>query len=284
MKIFFTAILSFLLLMTTTEAAKIDTYRDMLSSGRFTLKYTIAEPPIHVTNKEATLKGNSGFFGDFKMTDTTGFQLQHINNFQNIIVYDGANKYTEKLINSINENVSLQAVIAYTLKKNGETFRFCSIQKDGKKTYWSSYSNHEIQADLEEKTNIMSALDVMNEDYSYDMLTTALSPIISRDKIIATPFTPEYKFIGSGKLDGGLSYEDFFGSKNGFNCAIRYYFSGDTLTKIAVFDYVMNNSQIQTYEKYLVQIDEFSATTDQSYFTLPAQLKDKTRRDKEAKK
>ena len=76
----------------------------------------------------------------------------------------------------------------------------------------------------------------------------------------------------------------FFGSKNGFNCAIRYYFSGDDLLKIAVFNYITDGSRIQTYEKYIIEIDEFSSTPNQKYFTLNAQLKDKTKRDKGAKK
>ncbi len=218
MKIFFMAMLSFLLLMTTVESAKIDAYRNIISSGLFTLKYTIMEPPVRVTNREATLKG-SGFFGNFEMTDTSG-----------------------------NEDIN-----------------------------WEKHLRR------------VSVINVKQKQYSYgrsgiSSLIEAFAPIIPPEKIIATPYTPEYKFIGSGNLDDGLSYEDFFGSKNGFNCAIRYYFSGDTLTKIAVFNYVADDLRIQSYEKYLVQIDEFSATPDQSYLTLPSQLKDTTKRDKEVSK
>ena len=196
MKIFFTAMLSFLLLMTTVEAAKIDAYRNIISSGRFILKYTIAEPPVHVTNKEATLTG-SGFFSDFEMTSTK----------------------SESDFNAEN----------YLRKIN--------------------------------------VINVQQQQYSYgnfgiSSLIEAFAPIIPLEKVIATPYTPEYKFIGSGNLDDGLSYEDFFGSKNGFNCAIRYYFDGDTLTKIAVFDYITKDSLVQSYEKYLVQIDEFSTTQE----------------------
>lgn len=265
---FFTAILSFLLLMTTTEAAKVDAYRDILSNGRFTLKYTIIEPPVRVTNKEAKLIDKGKFGESFEIIDTGVAQYSSC---KEIMVFDGNNKYFKS------RNISV-------LKKNGENFRFASYQEGDKKYYRSLRYKHDIFANDEEELGIINAVDVLNEDYSYGMLTTALSPMISPDKIIATPYTPEYKFIGSGSLGNGLSYEDFFGSKNGFNCAIRYYFDGDTLSKIAVFDYVMKDSRIQTYEKYLVQIDEFSATPDQSYLTLPEGLKDKTNRDKGAKK
>ena len=284
MKIFFTAILSFLLLMTTAEAAKVDAYRNMISSGRFTIKYTLTEPPIRKTNKEAKLTDMGGFGGDFKMTDSGVAQRQSLDNYKGVMVFDGANKCIDSL--DIVPNI-----ITTILKTNGETFRFCALQKDDKKEYYASsffrgkfHGRNNVFANEEEDLGIMNAGDVMNEDYSYGILTTALAPMISTDKVIATHYTPEYKFIGSGTLNGGLSYEDFFGSKNGFNCAIRYYFDGDTLSKIAVFDYVMKDSRVQTYEKYLVQIDEFSATPDQSYLSLPEGLKDKTKRDKGAKK
>ena len=79
MKIFFTAIITFLLLMSEAQAAKIDSYREIISSGRFTIKYTLTEPPARVTNKEATLL--SGFFGsDFQMTNTSAVQIRDLNN------------------------------------------------------------------------------------------------------------------------------------------------------------------------------------------------------------
>ena len=212
------------------------------------------------------------------MTDTSAAQRQALNDYKGVMVSDGANKYIENFNRT-------QSGITSLLKKNGEAFRFYSYQKEDKVIYHSlSAHRHDIIANQEEELGIMNAVDVLNEDYSYGILTTALAPMISTDKIIATHYTPEYKFIGSGTLNGGLSYEDFFGSKNGFNCAIRYYFEGDTLTKIAVFDYIMKDSRVQSYEKYLVQIDEFSATPDQSYLNLPEGLKDKTKRDKGAKK
>lgn len=286
MKIFFTAILSLMLLMTTAQAAKVDAYRNMLSSGQFTIKYTVKEPPVRVTNKEFTITNINIFFNTFDTRESLSAQhYRRLNNHKGVITFDGANKYLESL------NVVQGSVIS-VLKKNGETFRFLVIPNDKKNEYYAAsifnggkfHGKNNVFANEEEEFGIMNAVDTLKEDYSYGILTTALAPIIAPDKVIATPYTPEYKFIGSGTLNGGLSYEDFFGSKNSFNCAIRYYFNGDTLTKIAVFDYIMKDSRVQSYEKYLVQIDEFSSTPDQSYLSLPAELKDKTKRDKGAKK
>ena len=204
MKIFFTAILSFLLLMTTTAAAKVDAYRNILSSGRFTIKYTLTEPLVRKTNREAKLIDMGGFGGDFKMIDTSAAQNFTLNNHNCVVVYDGENKYYE------NFSPFHQNWIMHTLKKNGETFRYYSYRFSS--TYYSIFNDNKVVANMEEQMGILTALDDLNEDYSYGfpLLTKALAPILPPDKVIATPYTPEYKFIGSGTLNGGLSYEDFF--------------------------------------------------------------------------
>lgn len=303
MKIFFTVILSILLLMTTAQAAKVDAYRNMLSSGRFTIKYTFKESPIRVTNKKFTITNVNIFFNAFNTREGIAAQsYRFLNNHKGVVTFDGANRYFERLDiaknnedkypeNLRNWNIA-QVSIVSVLKKNGETFRFRVIPNGNKNEYYANsafnggkfHGKNKVFANEEEELGIMNAVDTLKEDYSYGILTTALIPIITPDKVIATPYTPEYKFIGSGTLNGGLTYEDFFGSKNGFNCAIRYYFNGDALSKIAVFNYIVKNSQVQSYEKYLVEIDEFSPTPDQSYLSLPAEIKDETKRDKGAKK
>ena len=124
MKIFLTAILSFLLIMTTAEAAKIDAYRNIISSERFTIRYTIAEPPTRVTNREAKFVGIGGF-GSFEMTDTSAVQRHALNDYKGVMVSDGANKYIENFNRT-------QSGITSLLKKNGEAFRFYSYQKEDK--------------------------------------------------------------------------------------------------------------------------------------------------------
>ena len=93
-----------------------------------------------------------------------------------------------------------------------------------------------------------------------------------------------YKFIGSGNLEGGLSFEDFASDRNNIFSAVRYYFEGDKLVKIAQASYLKNGNEIAAYEKSVINITEFSTTADQKYLSLPAELKDKTKRDKEKKK
>ena len=155
MKIFFTVILSFLLLMTTAEAAKIDAYRNILSSGRFTLKYTIIEPPVHVTNSAVTLdqdinrsapysfNQNKNIFsimlGKFEMikknpTDTNA------NDFKGVVVCDGANRYFEDI--SVPDYwAPAEWTTLCVLKKNDERFRFHSRQDKDKIKYLQNITN-----------------------------------------------------------------------------------------------------------------------------------------------
>ena len=261
------------LLCAGAEAAKSDVYHDMLSNGHFTLKYTITEPPFRVTNKEATLQATS-MFGRFDMTDTSAAKSRAMTNYKGIVVCDSANKYTES-VDPINDGW-----IRCILRKDDLTYRY-RYATDGKKTiYMSRYGKNAVIANVEESLGELSPQLLLNEEYSYgtSSITKALMPILPPEKIIATPFTPKFKLIGSGTLDSGLTYDDFFGSKNGFNCAVRYYFDGDALVKIALFDYVMSEGRVQSYEKCVITVDEFSATPDQNYLQLPAELKDKTKR------
>ena len=102
-------------------------------------------------------------------------------------------------------------------------------------------------------------------DYNFGNtdLYLALLPILPPNKIIMTPNTPTYNLVGSGNLDGGLTYEDFYGEKNNFHSAIRYYFNGDKMVKIATFNYWKNDNCIQFYEKHVIDIRDFLTTADE---------------------
>ena len=127
---------------------------------------------------------------------------------------------------------------------------------------------------------------VLLDEYSlgYPTLTNAFIPLLPPEKVIDTPQTPKYKFIGSGNLGNNLSFEDFASDRNNIFSAVRYYFEGDKLVKIAQASYLKNGNEIAAYEKSVINITEFSTTADQNYLSLPADLKDITKRDKEKKK
>lgn len=56
------------------------------------------------------------------------------------------------------------------------------------------------------------------------------------------------------------------------------------MRKIAHVSYVKEGDKILAYKKSVIHIKEFSPVADQSCLKLPETLKDKTERDKEAKK
>ena len=111
-----------------------------------------------------------------------------------------------------------------------------------------------------------------------------MAAVLPADRIIATPTTPVYKFVGSGTLDSGLSYEDFTAEKNNTFYALRYYFSGDKMVKIAMFNYTKSGGAITGYEKHVLDIEEFSTAPDANYLQLPPGLKDATKRKDGGKK
>ena len=95
------------------------------------------------------------------------------------------------------------------------------------------------------------------------------------------PNLPVYEFLGAGSLSDGLNYEDYYDSQSNNFYAVRYYFDGNQLVKIATLSYVKQNGTIVSYEKSITGITEFSITPDPKYLALPTELKDATKRSKQ---
>ena len=278
---------SLLTFLSTSDAAKIDVYRDAMSNKSFTLKYELTRPPVRDSSRDAKFTAK----GLIDNAESNFFDLPH----SGLIVVDGDNKYIEiahsgyfRKIGNTDKKIREGGICR--LIKDNETFNFFwEIENDQKHYFarkWGGFGS---------KTSKITADDVQFktphqlffEEYTFGtpLLTHALTAILPPDKIIAFPITPEYKFMGSSNLADGLTCEDFASDKaNRFN-AVRYYFNGDQLVKIAFASYIKNASGIQSYEKAVIDITEFSTTPDQNYLQLPAELKDATKRDdKEAAK
>ena len=273
------------------DAAKIDIYRDAILNKNFTIKYEITSPPIYQSNHDGSLS-EWGF-----SQKSTGYNY---NMHSGIVVENGENRYSETYssiqINNAyrdttGKNNVAQSKIMYNgscqLVKDGELFNFFYEVKDGQKKYYGGQGvfgkSHSVKA--AENKYLTPYQNFLNEyNLGSSILTKAFLPIIPPEKVIDTPQTPQYKFIGSGNLEGGLSFEDFASDRNNIFSAVRYYFEGDKLVKIAQASYLKNGNEIAAYEKSVVNITEFSTTAEQSYLSLPAELKDKTKRDKDGKK
>lgn len=292
-KIFFALLAAFLLLVSEVEAAKVDAYRNAFLSKSFTLKYEIQKIPVVQTNSDGILS-KYGFLDTTRSFDDA--------KFKGIIVFDGENNYIEISneqyeINLLSENESgadINQSKGYikipeggrcSLIKDGELFEFFWDMKKNQKRYFGGLSFFGTSKTVREGgSGRISDLERLARKYNFGSpeIARALMPILPPEMITATPQSLVYKFFGSGALDSGLTYEDFISDNASIFSAIRYYFNGNDMTKIAQVSYVKENGKILGYEKSVIQIKEFSTTPDQNYLKLPEGLK--VKRDKEVKK
>lgn len=291
---------------TVADAAKIDIYRTAVQNKTFTLKYKITEFPVRISNRESKMNLIS-FQSHIYSTDTGHFSSDEVNT-GGIIVLDGKNSYIENFHDAYKidsdyrgtryvQNIYEGGIC--TLTKDGEIFKFLWKTEDGAKKYYGSkglfgvksekvkaISEEENQTEVDKYAKYVNPYDVLYNDYNFGNadLAAALAAVLPADRIIATPTTPVYKFVGSGTLNGGLNYEDFSAEKNNTFYAIRYYFNGDKMVKIAMFNYTKNGGTITGYEKHVLDIEEFSTEPDENYLQLPNGLKDTTKRKDGGKK
>ena len=292
---FFVALFTILIFIAdSTDAAKTDVYRDALRNKNFTIKYSVVTPPVYqgITDAVLTPKGlaKKGFYAQSDMLH------------EGIVVVSGEDKYTEIFRNKNLFNVPIRIASGETrnsvselketgvcrLKKNGETFNFFYEVEGGQKKYYGGYGiyggkSSSVEAD---KSIFSTPYMEMIEEYNFGSpaLADALAAILPPENVIAFTDTPEYKFLNSGSLGNGLAYEDFISNKNGVFSAVRYYFNGDKLVKIASVSYAKSGDKITVYKKAVLDVKEFLPTAEGSYLSLPGQLKDKTKRNTEEQK
>ena len=259
---FVVMIVTLLMMFSVGEAAKVDIYRNALINRSFTLKYEIITPPTRQINKSATIRKES-FFKSAEVVDRSHETLR----YSGIVVVNGDNKYLENSFGICK------------LVKDDKVYNFHYNIKNNKKHYYgkSTLFGSSKKVKVQDGEQVLPYAD-MFEEYNYNSaLFEALGVIIPTNKIIATPQTPQYKFLGSGTLPNGLSYEDFSSVRDNIFFAARYYFDGNNLVKISVANCTEINGKIVDYEKTIVAIKEFSTTPDESYLSLPKELEEKNK-------
>ena len=284
MRKIFLLLVTLLILTSSVDAAKVDMYRDALLNKSFTLKYEMVEVPVVETSHDAVLTGKGLETKEY----ISLFDYLH----KGIIVVDGDNRYFELAHDdyiatfknhAVSSTVKLKEGGYCSLFKDGEVFNFFWDKKDGKRRYFGGYTmfggkSKSVKANDETKMQLPYQRLVEEYNFGTPELALALTAILPPEKIIATPQTHAYKFFASGTLDGGLTYEDFVSDKGDTFSAVRYYFDGDKMIKVAMASYVRGGGKILSYSKSVINITEFSTTPDQNYLKLPAELKDKTKR------
>ena len=278
----------FLIPSVTATASKTDPYRDAILSKNFTLKYTVEIPPTFKTSNDAN-------FGSKGMTIKDSMNFSDFPH-GGIVVVDGDDSYTEvftggyissfktKMAGEIdNHYIIAKAGGNCTLIKDNEVFTFFWDLKNDQRRYYGAQGffgkSKSVKAN-DAKYDVTPYQKFMR-DYSLGSseITNALLPILPPDKILDLPGIPHYEFFDSGSLDNGLTYEDFVSDDPNLFSAVRYYFDGDNMTKIAFASYVKNGSKIEGYTRSVIKILGFANTAEEKYLSLPAELKDKTKRE-----
>ena len=240
-------------------ADSLDAYRNLLKSDSYTIKYENITPAQRVTNKDRLeLFGSSGMAvgrNDYLVNKT----------IRGFITSNGVSKY---------EEVGDGAFDMCRLQKGNENFLFTRRTKGDRVEYYGEGKN-KIRA------NSRNYLAELLEGESYgdaDMsrLLNAMMP--DSDK---SADMPRYTHVKSGKLKDGLKYEDYKSNDGGTLSAIRYYFEGDRLVKIASADYRKDSDGNIEGRHCIIEVEEFSSKVESEYLTLPTELKDVTKRKKE---
>ena len=243
-------------LLPAADAAKIDAYRDILLGKSYTIKYDNITPPPRVTNRDKMeLFGKSGLSVE---------NNDYLTNRQRsgIIVGDGVDRY---------EEVGDKEFSMCRLTKGHEDFYFTKYKKGDRYTYFGTKEN-KVEANAK---NYLAEV-IEGESYGDPDVTRLLKAMLPADK--KTAGQPVYTFIKGGNLPGGLSYEDYKGTREGMTSLIRYYFQGNDLVKIASGDFLRNPDGSIDGQKCIIRISEFTALPDRSLLKLPEGVEDVTKR------
>lgn len=256
MKKFFLLILALMIMSAHVDAAKIDTYRKILESGRYTIRYDNLTPAPRVTNRDVIeLYGKSGL-----ITANNNFFLNRP--VSGVIVGDGEDRY---------EEIGYENFFQCRLIKGGENFIFTRYPaKNGGVEYFGDKKGKVSANPRDYLVELLSG-----ESFGDASFTEMMNAIISDSKKSAAQ--RRYKFAASGTLPSGLTYEDFSCRDGETVSAIRYYFDGDALKKIAFASYGKVGSRIRA-RKCIVKILAFSSAPEQNLLSLPSGLIDTTKR------
>ena len=248
MKKIFLLLLIFLMATSTVSAAKIDAYKEILATNRYTIRYNNLTPAQRVTNRDvAELYGKSGL-----IVEGNDFFLNRPLN--GLITENGENRY---------EEIGYSDFYQCRLLRGGENFIFTRYKnKKGAVEYFGNKIG-KVEANTRNYFTELMAGESFGDNNFTEMMNAMKS---------------NYKFINSGNIEGGLNFEDFLAQDDKKISAIRYYFNGDTLVKISFASYGRNSGGEVTGSKCIVKILEFTNSPTENLLKLPAGLQDVTKR------
>lgn len=278
--------LIFTVCVSQVNASALDKYRAIISSGHFTFKCSM----LSYSTKE--IRNAIGMPEDRYITPSEsdrqmseqktrqeranqGFFTRPVD----IFVMDGDNRYTE--IGS-----------KCKLIKDGEVYTFChvhmydslnGIAKDEYVGGHISKRGYVHQDEIMPGKNYWPQGRYLMYERSFqsqDEVEDVGAPMLMKMLAVIYPLSranvelPEYSFVKNGQTADGDSYEDYSGELGGRFHAVRCYFRGGELVKMAYASYVKDAERPQDEaEKYVIEIKEISSVPERRYFSLPVELK-----------
>ena len=240
------------------EASNLDTYRNLLMKKKYTIKYQDITPEPRVTNKDKI-----PMYGKRDMERSQSAFLLH-KQTESVAVCDGDARY---------EEIGAGAYTQCRLQKGLDTYVFVKYNNNGQQEVYGNKKNSVAAIE----TNLV-AQTMMGSSYGSSAMSRYLNAMLPNDD--KTADQPIFRYVTSGWLENGLNYEDYKTENDGVYEAVRYYFNGYTLVKIAAIQYWKNAQGGLEGKKTIIKINEFSPVPDQTYLNLPTGVKDNTKRKK----
>lgn len=247
----------------TASAAKLDAYRNMLVNHNYTISYENITPPEREHNRDVS---NMNYHG--RIATPQNYAQK---SYSGMIVSQGDKRYVE---------VNYGDDSRISLRQADKTFSFKRVVKKDKEVYQGLNGGKEVIA---QKYHPEDEL-LYGEAFGTREVSRLLGAMLPASSIPAG--LPAYQYVGAGNLGNGLSYEDYRASSSAGLEAIRYYFEGSTLVRIAAASYDRDEKGNLVGHKCILKIKDFSTAPDASKLALPANLKvvDPSQQNKSGKK
>ncbi len=255
----FSAALTFGIAPNFASADSLDAYREMIRDGRYTIRYETVIPSTRTTNKDRVeLFGSSGL---------AVAQNEYLIDkpLVGLIVAFNQDRY---------EQVGDGAFDMCRLTRGDENF-FFTRKTDGDHIKYYGERRNEVRAQARNRL----AEIFEGKSFGDEEMTRLINAMLPDE--LKSANMPRYTHIKSGQLSDGLRYEDYKSTDGGAMSAIRYYFDGDRLVKIASADYRKGSDGNIEGRRSVIEIKEFSSKAEEKYLKLPSALKDVTKRKKE---
>ena len=230
----------------------------------YTISYENITPPERIHNRDVVDMTYS-----FGRIPTPQNYAQK--SYSGMIVAQGEKRYVE---------VNYGGESRISLRQADKTFSFKGIEKKDKVEYKGMNGGKEVTALKFHPENEL----LYGESFGTSEVSRLLGAMLPASSIPAG--LPVYQYVGAGNLGNGLSYEDYRASSSAGLEAIRYYFEGTKLVRIAAASYDRDEKGNLVGHKCILKIKDFSAVPDASKLALPENLKvvDPSQQDKGKKK